>query len=126
MKARTKIIKPADVIAVLLILALAALTALLRGGGRGELKAEIMCAGETLFTINLADESERRVIELDCGVKILVGHNEIGFLESDCAGQQCVNTGLLTKGGECAACIPNRTVIRLKGGGGDSPDAVAG
>ena len=38
-----------------------------------------------------------------------------------CPDKTCQRTGLLTKAGECAVCLPGRVVLKLEGG--DEPDA---
>jgi hypothetical protein len=35
------------------------------------------------------------------------------FTHSDCRDQICVNAGWLDRGGEWAACLPNRVIIRI-------------
>ncbi len=35
------------------------------------------------------------------------------FTHSDCRDQICVNAGWLERGGEWAACLPNRVILRL-------------
>ena len=42
---------------------------------------------------------------------------------STCPDQVCVQTGLLTRAGESAICLPARVTLRLEGGG-DSVDAT--
>ena len=42
--------------------------------------------------------------------------NRIGFTESDCPDLVCVHTGMLSKAGDVAACVPNKTVISVSGG----------
>ena len=42
---------------------------------------------------------------------------------STCPDQVCVHTGLLTRAGESAICLPARATLRLEGGG-DAIDAT--
>ena len=42
---------------------------------------------------------------------------------SSCPDQVCVHTGLLTRAGESAICLPARATLRLEGGG-DAIDAT--
>jgi hypothetical protein len=46
---------------------------------------------------------------------ILIEKGRIRFIEADCPDKVCVKTGWLTRNGEMAACLPNRTIIEIKG-----------
>jgi hypothetical protein len=35
------------------------------------------------------------------------------YVHSDCRDQICVNAGWLDRGGEWAACLPNRVILRI-------------
>ena len=47
-------------------------------------------------------------------------------LRADCPDQVCVGTGLLTRSGEAAVCLPARIVLRLEGGPQTEVDGVTG
>ncbi len=96
------------------LLVLAGLLLLLRGGGKTAV-AEITVDGETLYEIPLGDVKESYTLTLQNGVEIGVEPGSILFLASDCRGQDCVRCGALTKAGQAAACVPNKTVIVLRG-----------
>lgn len=55
---------------------------------------------------------------------ILIEKGRIRFKEANCPDKVCVKTGWLTRNGEMAACIPNRTIIEIKGSN-DKIDGVA-
>ena len=46
---------------------------------------------------------------------IKIKESRARFLESPCAGQQCVHSGWLETAGALAACLPNRVSIQLLG-----------
>lgn len=48
--------------------------------------------------------------------------------ESDCPTQDCVHTGIITRGGQSIVCLPARIIIQLVGGteSADGPDLVIG
>ena len=48
--------------------------------------------------------------------------------ESDCPTQDCVHTGIITRGGQSIVCLPARIIIQLVGGAesADGPDLVIG
>ena len=111
---RKSLFKKADAVIIAALLALAGLLLLLRGGGKAAV-AEITVDGETLYEIALSDVKESYTITLPNGVEIGVDPGGIRFLASDCRGQDCVRCGVLTKAGQAAACVPNKTVIVLRG-----------
>ena len=46
---------------------------------------------------------------------ILIEKGRIRFEEANCPDLLCVKTGWLSKKGDTAACVPNRTVIKIAG-----------
>lgn len=102
-------------IAVLAVLALSAIALLLffRFGLKDGRTAVISVDGKEYLCVSL---DEDRDIKLDNGVKIIVSDGKIGFAESDCPDLVCVHTGMLSKAGDVAACVPNKTVISVSGG----------
>ena len=122
---RKPLFRKADAAVIAVLLALAGVLMLLRGGGKAP-TAVILADGETLYEISLADVKEAYEIPLENGVVIAVAPGEIRFAASDCHGQDCVRCGALTKAGQAAACVPNRTVIVLKGAPEKgAPDAIS-
>ena len=101
--------------------------ALLLFSGRGKAPtAVVITEGETLYEIPLGSVKEPYTIELENGVTVSVAPGEIRFAASDCRGQDCVRCGALTRAGQAAACVPNKTVIVLKGTlEKGAPDAVS-
>ena len=102
-------------IAVLAVLALFAIALLLffRFGLKDGRTAVISVDGKEYLCVSLDEDRE---IKLDNGVKIIVSDGKIGFAESDCPDLVCVHTGMLSKAGDVAACVPNKTVISVSGG----------
>lgn len=102
-------------IAVLAVLALSAIALLLffRFGLKDGRTARISVDGRDYLTVSLDKDDE---ITLENGVKIIVSDGKIGFAESDCPDLVCVHTGMLSKAGDVAACVPNKTVISVSGG----------
>ncbi len=102
-------------IAVLAVLALFAIALLLffRFGLKDGRTAVISVDGRDYMTVSLDKDDE---ITLENGVKIIVSDGKIGFTESDCPDLVCVHTGMLSKAGDVAACVPNKTVISVSGG----------
>ena len=120
-----RFIRPADLIAVAALLAVAAALWLILGHLPGT-AAEIVCGKEVVATVDLSAVKEPYDIPLDNGVTITVEPGAIRFAASDCANQLCVHTGKLTKAGQSAACLPNKTLIRITGKDRRAPDALTG
>ena len=113
-------------LAIVAALLLAAAALFLFRGGSGKRTAVIAVNGETLYEIALDDVKEPYTLTLENGVSVGVAPGEVRFLASDCEGQDCVRCGALTKTGQAAACVPNKTLIALKGAAdGRAPDAVS-
>jgi hypothetical protein len=102
-------------IAVLAVLVFFAIALLLffRFGLKDGRTALISVDGRDYLTVSLDKDDE---ITLENGVKIIVSDGKIGFTESDCPDLVCVHTGMLSKAGDVAACVPNKTVISVSGG----------
>lgn len=73
--------------------------------------ATVMHNGETVTVIDL-DTAE------DCtfsagGTVIMVKDGAVGFVDSDCPDKTCVRTGMISDGGEAAACVPNKVAVKI-------------
>ena len=60
-------------------------------------------------------ETEEIHLGGDIPVTIQVGPGEISIAESACPDQICVNTGVLTRPGQSAVCLPSRVAVRMIG-----------
>ncbi|MES0874024.1 NusG domain II-containing protein [Sinimarinibacterium thermocellulolyticum] len=63
--------------------------------------------------------NEAREIRVDgrLGPSVLkIEDGRVRFLRSPCRNQVCVHSGWLQRGGDAAACLPNRVSISLVGG----------
>ena len=102
-------LKPGDFVIAALVLALAAAVAV------PFLRRVLLTEG--LHETVTIDGSVRNTIEID--------GRSVRFSESTCPDQVCVRTGTLTRAGQTAVCLPNRVIVRLRGGEPEV-DAVAG
>lgn len=78
----------------------------------GEKYAVVTVDGETVYRERLSADNE---ITLDNGIKIKVENGEAYFLESDCKDKICIKSGKLKNTGDVAVCLPNKTVLTVKG-----------
>lgn len=120
-----RLARPADLLAVALLLAAAGILAPAFGRTDG-VTAEIICDKTLVCTVDLTKVKEPYDIPLENGVTVTVSPGAIRFSHADCPNQLCVRAGELTKAGESAACIPNRTLIRVRGPAKHAPDALTG
>ena len=122
-----------DVIVVLAVIALAALSAMTvwRGGTEnGALTAVVTADGQEIDRFAPADlENEPRTYAHN-GYTLTVTAEDGGLRvsEADCPIQDCVHTGAISRSGQSIVCLPARIVIQLTGGqpDGDAVDIVIG
>lgn len=76
--------------------------------------AEVTVDGVTVQEIPLKPSDEKQQYTLENGVVLETENGTIRFFESDCPDAVCVHTGALSRAGESAACVPNKTVVVLK------------
>jgi len=77
--------------------------------------AHIMAADGREFTLPL-DKDRRLTVNGPLGATTLeIHHGKIRFIDSPCRGKQCIHSGWLSRGGDFAACLPNRISITLSG-----------
>ena len=119
-------VKWGDCVIIVLVLTLALAVALpfyLRPSDR--LTCEIVQDGTVVKTIALTDTVQETVtVEGAVTNHIQVTAEGVRFAESDCPDQVCVRSGLLTRAGQSAVCLPNRVIVRLTGAAAPEVDAV--
>ncbi len=123
-------LKKGDIILVLLIVFGISLSAVVNGGndsdsvtiwndinnpGAGDVVAVIRKDGEVIKTVNLTKLKKREIIKISgqYDETIVADNKRIGFASSDCPDRECVKAGWISKPGQTAICLPNRTSIRL-------------
>lgn len=90
------------------------------------LTCEILQNGAVVRTIPLTDAVEETItIEGETITNVIeITPGGVRFAESDCPDQVCVRSGLLTRAGQSAVCLPNRVIVRLTGAQAPAVDAV--
>lgn len=105
----------ADFFLILAVLAGAVLLLLPQWLANGNtVVAEVTVDGVTVQEIPLKKSDEKQQYSLDNGVVLETENGTIRFSQSDCPDAVCVHTGALSRAGEIAACVPNKTVVVLK------------
>ncbi len=78
----------------------------------GEKYVTVTIDGDTVYHDKLSVDNE---ITLDNSIKIKIENGEAYFLESDCKDKTCIKGGKLKNSGDVSACLPNKTVLSVKG-----------
>ena len=71
---------------------------------------------------------EDRLIPVDGKLgttRVKIADKAVRVLDSPCPRKICVESGPIRRSGETLVCLPNRVVIRIKGGDERSVDAVS-
>lgn len=106
-------------IAVIALLAWPVLAIASAGVGQS---VEISSPGGT--TVVPISEDGRLTVEGASGpVEVEISDGTVRVAESGCPDQICVHTGAVSHAGATIACVPNRVVIRIRGGEVDGLDA---
>ncbi|MCL2087855.1 MAG: NusG domain II-containing protein [Oscillospiraceae bacterium] len=76
-----------------------------------DIVAQIKQGNEILIEINLSQNRSDEVIILSDHVKVKIEGGSIGFADVDCPDKLCERTGMLSRRGSRAVCLPNRMAI---------------
>jgi hypothetical protein len=77
---------------------------------------EVRVGGERVGRYPL-NEARELGVEGRLGTSLLkIEDGRVRFLRSPCRNQVCVHSGWLDRGGDAAACLPNRVSLGLVGG----------
>lgn len=127
-ESKRRLIKPADAaLFAAIALLCAALFFAFKSGG--EKTAVISVDGVTVRSITL-DTAADEIITLntDPVVTLKVENGTICFIDAKCPDRTCEKSGILSKNGDTAACLPAKTVVTITGKGNPGnggADAVA-
>lgn len=117
------------VLAVVLLAVGCALSVWRQGGGSERLTAVVSVDGAEVERLPLDGAAGERVYTGN-GYTLTVrfGPEGVQVEAADCPTQDCVHTGIISRGGQSIVCLPGRIIIRLEGGTADpdAPDVVIG
>ncbi len=127
-KSTRKLIRPADIVIIFLIVALSVLV--LAGAfapAEDSLVAVVSVDGKEVKRIDLSS-AEDEIITLDTSpaVTLEIKDGKIHFIDSLCPDGTCENSGFLDSHGDTAACVPAGTVVTVQGSETSKIDAIAG
>ena len=122
-----KLFKRADFYLILFFCLLGIVSFVPRLMASGNMTATISQRGQVLYSIDLDNIHGSYTITIDGrpSADILVKKGEIGFVRATCPDKICVKTGMLTKPGQSAACLPAKLIITTgKATGRKAPDVI--
>ena len=118
-------IKVPDIIIILVVLGLTfstVYTAYIKPQGN----SQILIRGQGSEWTFPVDSSETVVVEGFLGKTIVrIENNQTWVESSPCFNQTCVASGVITRQGQWAACLPNNVLLMIQGIKDDDFDAVA-
>jgi len=108
-----------DLSAMAALLLAALLLLVLRDGGAEGARYEILSEGALLYSGQLAGSGDAEW-NVTPRLTVAVKGGRIAITGSDCPDKTCVRTGFIGVPGQITACLPNRLMIRIAGGGVDA------
>lgn len=91
--------------------------------GKDSGSAAVITAPEGETVVSLSEDGEYAVEGAIGTVIVQVSDGRIRVVDSTCPDRTCMQTGAVFAPGSVIACVPNRVVIRVRGGGEDGYDA---
>lgn len=84
--------------------------------------------GKEIWRVALSSipHPETLVLEGEISVTVLLEPGKVSIVHSDCPDQICVNTGVLTRPGQSAVCLPARVAVRIVGETQSGVDGMTG
>ena len=121
----SKYFKKADVILLVIILALSVLGfVVLRKNSSSSSKIEITVAGEIVKSVPLSANGTYN-IESDYGYNIIcVESGQVWVEDANCPNKDCERFGKISSEGQIILCLPHKLAVRIVGGEGGS-DAIS-
>ncbi|NLL63427.1 MAG: NusG domain II-containing protein [Ruminococcaceae bacterium] len=110
-------IKRADIILLVILLFICGVLLIPKYFSNEPLVAVIYKDGSQIETIDLSSVTEEYEIDLECNpqAKLTVKKNSIAYTYAECHDKLCVNTGVLSRPGDIAACLPSKTLVVIEG-----------
>ncbi len=83
----------------------------------GGWKTVVEVNGAVVGQYDLSAQTDTQILDLGGSyhVQLKLAPGEISFFHSDCPDQVCVRTGVLTKPGQTAVCLPARVSVEIQG-----------
>lgn len=114
-----KLFRRADALILLAVVLLTAVAALILPRGRGD-RVIISADGQTVASYSLNEQAELTVN----GVNIIICDGAAYISSSDCATEQCVRSGKISRAGQSIVCLPNCVSVCIDGAQKPTTDGV--
>ena len=85
-------------------------------------EVEIQVNGELYGRYRLEQDQE---IDVNDKNKVLIKDRKVRMEDADCPDQICVNHRAISRDGESIICLPNQTVVTIRGGEEPEVDEIA-
>lgn len=109
-----KWIKPKEIIVVAVILAICIIIIIALKTREVGNTAQISYGGTIVKVIDLTNASDQIfVFEQNPNVQFNIKNHEISFVNVNCPDKLCENVGYISKPGEIAICMPNKTTLKI-------------
>lgn len=113
---KDKWVRKADVLLLLVVGLLGAVLFLYKSSSNENLSAYVYDKNELVHQVLLEGVSKPYQVTCANGtVQIAIERDQVQIFASDCQGQTCVRTGVLTHSGDTAACVPNWVIVVVQG-----------
>ena len=80
-----------------------------------ELRLVAVVYGKEEINIPLKANMQEKDYTLSNNMVVTVKGESVWIKKSDCKNQVCVHSEILCKAGDIAVCVPNKTIIEIKG-----------
>ena len=111
-----RIISKTDALLIACLLLATLLFFAWKNSGAPAQTATIICGeAQTQTSIDLSDVTAPYNMTLENGIVLHIEKGSIAVLDSPCADKLCIHCGTLTKDGDTAVCLPQRTIVRVSG-----------
>jgi len=109
--------KKTDIILIIAVITLSVfLSIVLRKDLTEDLRVNILVDGELVRSESMSGTETKIIIENHYGCNIIeIGTDTVSVTWSDCASQECVHTGKISKPGEVIVCLPHRLLVSIEG-----------
>lgn len=90
-----------------------------KNGSTEGLTVVVTVDGEEYYSGLLSGENqqaERREIDIDGHNKAVIENGEVWMEEADCPDKLCISQGKISRTGQTIICLPNKTMVTIKGG----------
>jgi len=123
----TTSVKIIDIVLIIIVLAIAVYSGFSIYGNQGRTLSLVIEAPSGAWIYDLKTDRTVKIPGALGNTTVEIAGGKARILDSPCPNKTCVAAAPLSRQGDWSACLPNKVILRVKGGdlGGDGLDAVA-